>query len=282
MLTGLKSKFETACVAVLMVSGMVHAALFVILDRAWEDPLSFRKATLFGLSTGLTLWSCLWASTRMNGSKYDRILRTTLCGSLVFEVFLITLQTWRGELSHFNHNGVVNGLIELSMLVLITLAVVAMFVLTYRAWRPASLVGSSMSIGWAIRWGLLLLSVSALVGYGITWVGQEQMVRGLSPTHFKVRGVLKFPHGAALHAIQTLAVVAWFTDRMRIKNSVRIIHCLAAAHGCWLGYALYQTFAGLDRFELSTTSLLLLAATILCGLATVASAIFGRTNNPVA
>jgi hypothetical protein len=57
---------------------------------------------------------------------------------------------------------------------------------------------------------------------------------------------------------------------------------LAAAHGCWLGYALYQTFAGLDRFELSTTSLLLIAATILCGLATVASAIFGRTNNPVA
>ncbi|MFN5392395.1 MAG: hypothetical protein ACK5EO_00730 [Planctomycetota bacterium] len=282
MLTGLKSKFETACVAVLMVSGMVHAALFVISDRAWEDPLSFRKATLFGLSTGLTLWSCLWASTRMNGSKYDKILRNTLCGSLVLEVFLITLQTWRGELSHFNHIGVVNGLIELSMLVLITLAVVAMFVLTYRAWRPASLVGSSISIAWAIRWGLLLLSVSALVGYGITWVGQEQMVRGLSPTHFKVRGVLKFPHGAALHAIQTLAVVAWFTDRMRIKNSVRIIHCLAAAHGCWLGYALYQTFAGLDRFELSTTSLLLLAATILCGLATVASAIFGRTNNPVA
>jgi hypothetical protein len=265
-----------------MASGMVHAALFVILDRAWEDPLSFRKATLFGLSTGLTLWSCLWASTRMNGSKYDKILRNTLCGSLVLEVFLITLQTWRGELSHFNHIGVVNGLIELSMLVLITLAVVAMFVLTYRAWRPASLVGSSISIAWAIRWGLLLLSVSALVGYGITWVGQEQMVRGLSPTHFKVRGVLKFPHGAALHAIQTLAVVAWFTDRMRIKNSVRIIHCLAAAHGCWLGYALYQTFAGLDRFELSTTSLLLIAATILCGLATVASAIFGRTNNPVA
>jgi hypothetical protein len=261
---------------------MVHAALFVILDRAWEDPLSFRKATLFGLSTGLTLWSCLWASTRMSGSKYDKILRNTLCGSLVLEVFLITLQTWRGELSHFNHIGVVNGLIELSMLVLITLAVVAMFVLTYRAWRPASLVGSSISIAWAIRWGLLLLSVSALVGYGITWVGQEQMVRGLSPTHFKVRGVLKFPHGAALHAIQTLAVVAWFTDRMRIKNSVRIIHCLAAAHGCWLGYALYQTFAGLDRFELSTTSLLLIAATILCGLATVASAIFGRTNNPVA
>lgn len=282
MLTGLKSKFETACVAVLMVSGMVHAALFVISDRTWEDPLSFRKATLFGLSTGLTLWSCLWASTRMSGSKYDKILRNTLCGSLVLEVFLITLQTWRGELSHFNHIGVVNGLIELSMLVLITLAVVAMFVLTYRAWRPASLVGSSISIAWAIRWGLLLLSVSALVGYGITWVGQEQMVRGLSPTHFKVRGVLKFPHGAALHAIQTLAVVAWFTDRMRIKNSVRIIHCLAAAHGCWLGYALYQTFAGLDRFELSTTSLLLLAATILCGLATVASAIFGRTNNPVA
>jgi hypothetical protein len=282
MLPGLKSKFETACVALLLASGIVHAALFLIFDRTWEDPLSFRKATLFGLSTGVTLWSCLWVSSHWKGSKPDRLLRRTLCTSLVLEVFLITLQTWRGEQSHFNHNGLANRLIESAMLLLISMAVAAIFVLTYRAWREASLPEVSIATAWAIRWGLLLLSLSALVGYCITWIGQEQMSRGLSPTHFKMRGILKFPHGAALHAIQTLAVVAWLTDRMGIKNSVRIIHALAAAHGCWLGYALYQTFAGLDRFEWSTTGLLLIAATILCGLATVAAALLGRTNNPVA
>ncbi len=283
MWLGLRSKFEISCVVLLIASGLAHAALFLGFDRTWEDPLSFRKATLFGLSTGVTLWSCLWANSNLKELGYDPILRRTLCGSLVIEVFLITLQTWRGELSHFNHNGMVNGLIELAMLLLVTIAVAIIFALTYRAWQRANPHRCSSSIAWSIRWGLLLLSLSALIGFGITWIGQEQMTRGLKPTHFNVRGILKFPHGASLHAIQTLAIVAWFTDRMRLTNTVRIIHCLAAAHACWLGYALYQTFAGLDRFELSTTvSLFLLAATILCGLASGALALYGRTKKPLA
>lgn len=283
MRLGLRSKFEISCVVLLIASGLVHAALFLGFDRTWEDPLSFRKATLFGLSTGVTLWSCLWANSNLKELGFDPILRRTLCGSLVIEVFLITLQTWRGELSHFNHNGMVNGLIELAMLLLVTIAVAIIFALTYRAWQRADPHRCSSSIAWSIRWGLLLLSLSALIGFGITWIGQEQMTRGLSPTHFNVRGILKFPHGAALHAIQTLAIVAWFTDRLQNLNSVRIIHCLAAAHACWLGYALYQTLAGLDRFELSTTvSLFLLAATILCGLAAGALALYGRTKKPLA
>jgi len=282
MWLGLRSKFEISCVVLLVASGLAHAALFVGFDRTWEDPLSFRKATLFGLSTGVTLWSCLWANSSLKELRYDPILRRTLCGSLVIEVFLITLQTWRGELSHFNHNGIINGLIELIMLLLVTIAVAIIFALTYRAWQRVNPLGCSSSIAWSIRWGLLLLSLSALIGFGITWIGQEQMTRGLSPTHFNVRGILKFPHGAALHAIQTLAIVAWFTDRWQILNSVRIIHCLAAAHACWLGYALYQTLAGLDRFELSTTvSLILLAATILCGLASAALTLYGRTKKPL-
>ncbi len=283
MWLGLRSKFEISCVVLLVASGLVHAALFLCFDRIWEDPLSFRKATLFGLSTGVTLWSCLWANSNLKELGYDPILRRTLCGSLVLEVFLITLQTWRGELSHFNHNGMVNGLIELAMLLLVTIAVAIIFALTYRAWQRANPNHCSSSIAWSIRWGLLLLSLSALIGFGITWIGKEQMTRGLKPTHFNLRGILKFPHGAALHAIQTLAIVAWFTDRMRLTNTVRIIHCLAAAHACWLGYALYQTFAGLDRFELSTTvSLILLVATILCGLAAGALALYGRTKKPFA
>lgn len=283
MWLGLRSKFEISCVVLLIASGLVHAALFLGFDRAWEDPLSFRKATLFGLSTGLTLWSCLWANSYLQESRVDPSLRWTLCGSLVIEVFLITLQTWRGELSHFNHNGIINGLIESAMLLLVTIAVAIIFALSYRAWQTANPHRCSSSIAWSIRWGLLLLSLSALIGFGITWIGQEQMTRGISPTHFNVRGILKFPHGAALHAIQTLAIVACFIDRWQIVNSVRIIHCLAAAHICWLGYALFQTFAGLDRFELSTTiSLLLLAATILCGLASGALALYGRTKKPVA
>jgi hypothetical protein len=270
MLPGLKSILEIASVAALIGSGLIHAGIFACLGRSWEDPLSFRKATLFGVSTGLTLWSCLWVVSCLAPSAYHQRLRKTLCVTLVLEVFLITLQTWRGQESHFNHDGPFNGLIELTMLVLISLAVLAMFLITIGSWFPRSLHGVSTAMAWAIRWGMLLLCLSALVGYAITWIGQQQLSQGLSATRWKGHGVLKFPHGAALHAIQTLALAAWIADRWKLSNPVALIHGLAGAHACWLIYALYQTFAGLDRFEWDTTSCLLLGACAVCTLMALA------------
>lgn len=278
MLPGLRSKFEVACIVLLLASGLVHACLFPLFDRPWNDPLSLRKAALFGISTGVTLWSCLWSFSNLKPNKHDRMLRGILCVSLVLEVFLITLQSWRLQASHFNRDGWINGSIESAMLLLITLAVLVIFVITYRGWKPGAMAGNTRPIAWAISWGMLLLSLSALIGYGITWIGLHQIQQGLSPYQWKTRGVLKFPHGAALHAIQTLALIAWLADRLKLANGVAIIHALALAHVCWLLYALYQTIAGLDRFELNATSMLLLAATGICCLIAAAFAI-GKTKS---
>jgi hypothetical protein len=266
MLPGLKSKLETVSVFALIGSGMIHIGIFVLLSRPWEDPLSFRKAILFGISTGLTLWSCLWVVVHLPPWAHDPRLRRTLCATLVLEVLLITLQTWRGQESHFNHNSPLNGLIELMMLLLISLAVLVIFSISFRAWRSNHIQGASPAMAWAIRWGMLLLCLSALIGYAITWLGHQQLAQGLSATRWKGQGVLKFPHGAALHAIQTLAVAAWIADRLKFSHPVALLHGLAAAHGCWLVYAIHQTFAGLDRFEFNSTSLWILAATAICSL----------------
>lgn len=266
---GLKSPWEQACVLALLASGLLHACLFWLLDQSWEDPLSFRKATLFGLSTGVTLWSCLWAIDKLRPTPYDHTIRNTLSLTLLLEVFLITLQTWRKEQSHFNHHGVTNGLIELAMLLLISIAVLAIFQITYRAWQPHAIHACSRAMRWAIRWGMLLLCMSVLVGYLITWIGQYQALRGDSPTLYGGRGVLKFPHGAALHAIQTLALVAWLSDRWGVSKGKAIIDTLSLAHFCWLAYAMYQTFSGKDRFEFDAFSVLLIIATALLSLASI-------------
>ena len=274
---GLTSHFELACVLVLFASGIFHACLFPFLDQSWEDPLSFRKAIVFGLSTGVTLWSCLWVVGNIQPSPYDPAIRKTLWLTLLLEVFLITLQTWRKELSHFNHDGIVNGLIELAMLLLISIAVLVILQITYRAWLPNSMQSCSQAMAWAIRWGLLLLCMCALVGYLITWIGQYQSLQGKDPTLWRGRGVLKFPHGAALHAIQTLALVAWISDGWKIPKAKSMIDGLAAAHFCWLAYAMYQTFSGQDRFEFDALSLVLIAMTVLLSLASLRHC-FAREN----
>lgn len=283
MLPGLKSKFEIACVLSLVLSGVAHGLLFLILSQAWEDPLSFRKATLFGISTGVTLWSCLWVISNIPPSFYDPLVRNCLCGSLWIEVALISLQTWRGQLSHFNREGWINGSIELSMLILISAAVVPILWITWRVCLSDPFQRIAPSTLWAMRWGMVLLSLSAIVGYAITWVGQQQVAQGISPNLWKSRGVLKFPHGAALHAIQLLAVASWLAQRIRFAGGVWMIHGLALSHLSWLAYAAFQTFAGLERFELRPMSLVLITATLLSSLVAIApllSQALGKLRKP--
>ncbi len=48
----------TNWVAVLLcASGLVHLGLWMAAGQEWEGPISLRKPALFGISSGLTLWS---------------------------------------------------------------------------------------------------------------------------------------------------------------------------------------------------------------------------------
>ncbi|MDX1927796.1 MAG: hypothetical protein SFV81_14835 [Pirellulaceae bacterium] len=262
---GLKSLFEIACVVLLILSGFVHASLFLVDNHLWESPFSFRKAALFGVSTGLTLWSCLWAMEQLSPRRFDSWIRRGLCVLLVLEVFLISMQTWRGQRSHFNDVGVFNRGIEVLMLLLITAAMALIVFITILAWFSNLPTSRSSGSVCAIRWGLLFLCISGGLGYVTTVLGYYLITMGLLPETWPARGVLKFPHGAALHAIQTLAIVAWIGDRWGGSGSIRAVQFAVFAHWFWLFFAAYQSFTGRSRFEVDGIGLLLISAiVILC------------------
>ncbi|XZE20639.1 hypothetical protein SH449x_000517 [Pirellulaceae bacterium SH449] len=178
--------------------------------------------------------------------------------TLLIEVALITLQPWRGETSHFNRNGTFNTLIEQSMLVMITIAMGIILVLWIRCLRGPFRSEVTISNRSAIRWGLGYLIISGILGAAITRFGYQQLEFGNSPELWGERGVLKFPHGVALHAIQTLAVVAWLTSWLPDRISLRIVRSVATAHAVALLFACYNTFSGMGRFELSSGSIAIL------------------------
>jgi len=264
-------------VALLLASGLAHIPLLLISEIAWDEPTSFRKPILFGISTGLTLWSCLWVIGNLRPHQWDKPAGKLLSGSLVAEVVLITLQAWRDTRSHFNRDGLINSSIELLMLILIAIATAIIVWICVRTFLPrelsrqtppgTSLVTPAMRL--AICHGMLLLVVSCLLGFVITAVGKSAQQQGLAPELFGQRGVLKFPHGAALHAIQTLVVLAWFCNAIQQRRSWLCIGSAIIAHFAWLIYALSQTFQGKGRWEMNSISYLLLAITIGATLITV-------------
>lgn len=257
------SRLQQFAVVALLFSGCLHLLLWLAGEQAWEGPTSFRKPALFGISTGLTLWSCLWVSYLLNPSPWVNWSTRLLTAALLIEVGLITLQAWRGEASHFNRRTPFDASVETTLLVLITVASLIIFWLNAISLRHDQLSNVQPHMRLAVQAGLSLLSLSCLLGFVITAIGTQQAAAGLAPETLQPRGVLKFPHGAALHAIQTLVLLAWCASRIGSRWPQAVVWFAIVAHLVGLLFASLQTFRGRARFELDLTAFTLLTAAFL-------------------
>jgi hypothetical protein len=242
--------------AALIASGMIHLTLLYVTGADWSGPLSLRKPGLFGVSAGVTIWSMVWVLTQFEPRHHDHRLGSLLSGGLLLEVGLITLQQWRGMPSHFNRATLLDATIESMMLGLILLVTAGIAGL---CWRSRHLRPMPVSRAIAIRAGLWLLLVSCGLGLLVTLAGEVNLANNRAPEAWGKAGILKYPHGAALHAIQTLPLLSIMLQKFRVTHSAWLIRSTVAAHVLFLAQALWQTFHGRARMDLDMTSFAALA-----------------------
>ncbi len=258
------SRFGMMVAATLLASGCIHLAILGVIGTTWHGPLSLRKPALFGISGGMTMWSLAWLMTQLIPKRFDRLLINAIAISLFIEVALITLQAWRGVASHFNHSTIADATIEITMLGLILFVTGGIFYLT---WRTCWLRSVDPAMAIAIRGGMGLLALSCLLGIATSVLGEVSLSAGRSYELWGRAGVLKFPHGVALHAIQMLPIVAWLIRICGLKrSSVRVVQSVLAAQVFFLLYAVWQTSRGRDRFDWDLIGGNLLAMVVLLSL----------------
>lgn len=250
-----------AAAAVLIASGFLHLWVWLAEGGSLEGPVSWRKPILFGLSASVTLSSVAWVLGVMRPRRGEAAFALILAGAMVVEVGLITLQQWRGVPSHFNRSteldaSILNG-IE-TLIVVVTIAIAYLTLLCFGALR------TTPDVALAIRCGMVLLLFSCLLGFVLVAWGNFQIARGQSPETFGAAGVMKFPHGAAMHAIQMLPIFAWFLWKVGVEPSQRFlaIQCACGAVIVFTIFSLGQTFTGRGRFDLSIVSALLLLTSV--------------------
>lgn len=253
-------RFALAVTGLLLVSGLFHLLKFFWDAADWSGPTSIRKPSLFGISSGLTTWSITWLMTQLRPRRYDRILLNALALGLFIEVALITLQYWRTAPSHFNRATSLDAAIESLMLVLILAVTAILFYLTLRSsqLRP---VATAMAV--AIRGGMALLTLSCGLGVATWLLGEWNLANGRPYETWKSAGVLKFPHGVALHAIQLLPVAAWLSARLNNSQGARIVQSLLGSQVLLLLFALWQTIQGRSRFDCDALGGCMLGGSIL-------------------
>jgi hypothetical protein len=259
----------------LMTSGCIHLAILALFGGSWNGPLSLRKPILFGISGGMTAWSLAWVVTQLRSWKFDQLLISTLSISLLIEVALITLQYWRNVPSHFNRATQLDASIEFAMLFLILFATGVILYLTMRTiWLRE--IAPEMAI--AIRGGMVLLAVSCLLGVLTSLLGEVRLSEGRSSEYWGTAGVLKFPHGVALHAIQMLPILAWSARKLKLRNSVLVLQSGLAAQVLFLLFACWQTARGRSRFDLDSVGGGIIAIVFLLSFYTAIAITLGIVN----
>lgn len=237
--------------------------MFLLGDSGWEGSISWRKPILFGISTGMTLWSLGWLAKHLKPFLWDTLVAITVSIALVVEVLLIALQQWRGTASHFNRVTPFDAGIDFAMLALISIAVAG---ICYFGVRCFKLVNLPKDYRTALRIGMLLLIVSCAIGFAISSHGYAQVELDQPPEVVGDRGVAKFPHGVAIHALQMLPGLVWLLRRFKFSLNQRMILLWAATNSTalLLLFAIFQTWSGHPRFEIaSVISGTLLTASLL-------------------
>ncbi|MBL6830351.1 MAG: hypothetical protein ISQ70_02925 [Pirellulales bacterium] len=233
----------------LIVSGVVHLLVWAIDGGPWEGPVTWRKPILFGISGGLTAISAGWAFAKLPRRRWDRLLAWSTAVTLTVEVALIDLQRWRGVASHFNRETPLDSFLYDAMGGLIVWVTLVSADLMLRFFR--SQVGLPADMLLAARSGLVALVWSCVLGIWVSVHGDMQMMAGMQPERFGAAGVPKFAHGAVIHALQWLPMLAWAGRRAGIEERQRVRLLAAASLGTFLlaAYALLQTVAGRPRVD---------------------------------
>jgi hypothetical protein len=224
-----------ACAALLVLSGLFHLGVYVVDGGPWEGPVSWRKPVVFGLSFGIAVATISWFMTFL---RPNRVVGWLVLGpyslAAVGEVFLISMQVWRGVPSHFNDSTPFNETVFSYMGMLVTIIGVLTVAVTIWAWIH---LDAPPSLALAIRLGLMLMLVSQGVGV--------QMIAEGGNT-FGAAGVMKLPHAVTLHAAQVLPALAVLLLAAPGKelSRVRTVELGVTGYTALTGATLVQTYAG--------------------------------------
>jgi hypothetical protein len=266
-----------------MVTGFVLTATLLVADpRTIAGAPAWLKPAKFAISTAIYSLTLAWMFRYLREWPRIRkvVSRTTVLVFLV-EIPIIDLQAWRGMTSHFNVSTPLNATLFAVMGIGILIQTMVSSVLAVAVWRQHF---ADAPMGWALRAGLTLTIIGALVGglmtqptpaqlaefrqthrmivAGAHTVGAPDGGPGLPGTGWSTEhGDLRVPHFVGLHAVQALGLFAVAIRRRAAgRGAVRLVQFAAFSYLALFVILLWQAWRGESVVAPGATTLLALAA----------------------
>ncbi|MDQ0583866.1 hypothetical protein [Streptomyces rishiriensis] len=220
-----------ATALVLILSGLVHLAVFAVDGGPWSGPVSWRKPVTFGLSFGVTLLAVVRVTSYVRvGPRLRGALLGVFAADCVVEVAGITLQAWRGVPSHLDMETPFDTAVSMTLAVgggILVMLLAGFAVASFRH-RPAGPAGMAL----AVRSGFAILLVALASGAAMIARGVVLTRTGHQEAAYHSTAWLKPLHGVSLHAVLVLPALTWLLSRTPWSEAVRR-RIVAAAVGCY-------------------------------------------------
>lgn len=211
---------------------------------AWLKPAKFAVSIAIYTLTLAWIFTYLpeWPRTR-------RVIGRLTAVVMVLEMSIIAGQTWRGTTSHFNFSTPLDGALFTIMGAAIMIQTLTSIAVAVALWRTKF---QDPALGWALRLGMSITIIGALVGGLMTRPTPEQLAAaragermtiigahtvgapdggpGLPGTGWSTEhGDLRVPHFIGLHAVQALPFFALLLAARGVTRTTRVRLTLVAA-----------------------------------------------------
>lgn len=240
-----QQRFLYVLAAIFALSTLVHgvvAAVSLFSGESWSGPVSWRKPVVFAASFALLMVAMAWILRHLPQRRWGWIPTGMLGGFSIIEVFVITLQQWRGEPSHFNnHTEFDDALFGVmgSSVGMIILSIVTFFV-----WGCIKFRGNGAERLAAIV-GLVSVLVAGYIGGSMIAEGDAVLAAtGDVPYEvvFGAAGSGKLAHFLGLHTLQFLGLIAIVAPA---RNRLRLVAVGAVAYLALFTSVTLTAYAGI-------------------------------------
>jgi hypothetical protein len=241
----------------ILLAGTIHAIIWAVLGGSWTETISWRKPTLFFLSSGVTVLISTYA---MNFLKLTRRRGWQLGLAILTPAFvvgaLISVQQFRGTRSHFNFfQSPFDAAVAGSIAFIISLFIPALAILgvmTFRSLRP----GVPKSLALAVRAGIVMINVGSLLGLVTILNGATNglLFTMQVPSVIGAAGTTKVAHGVPLHGIQVFLLVFALMSYTGWSERRKIAVLLPAVAGYagLIAVFVFQAFNGREPFDFTS------------------------------
>ena len=247
-------RFLYLVAAIFAVNAAVHAVVFVVDDRPWAGPASWRQPLAFSVAFVFVLSSLAWAlGFLQRRQRLGWAVSGTLGVAALGTVSLIALQAWRATPAFFPpdrpfEQGVWTGM-------QIGIGFIVLPILIEIVWAMTALQAPP-ALQWAIRAGLLFMLAGLAMGGLMVAEGVRQDIdlgQVDSPVTFGEAGVVVFPHLLSLHGLFVLGALAWLLSFTALpeRGRVGIVQVAIVGYLTLVTVSLTQALDGAAPFDLT-------------------------------